>query len=54
MERFVPEPGPVEMTSGIMPATSAMVVIRIGRRRSRFAWIIASRRSMPCERSSFV
>jgi hypothetical protein len=54
MERLVPDPGPVEMTSGIMPATSAMVVIRMGRRRSRFAWTMASRRSMPCERSSFV
>ena len=32
----------VEITSGIMPATSAIVVIRIGRRRSRFAWMIAS------------
>ena len=34
-----------------MPATSAMVVIRIGRKRSRLARIIASSRSMPRART---
>ena len=34
-----PRPAPCETTSGIMPATNAIVVIRIGRRRSRLAWI---------------
>ena len=35
-------PTPCEITSGAMPATSAMVVIRMGRRRSRLAWMMAS------------
>ena len=33
---------PLETISGIMPATNAKVVIRIGRSRSRLAWTIAS------------
>src|SRR6185436_301 len=45
--RFVAEPVPEEATSGIMPATNASVVIRIGRNRSRFAQRIASARAMP-------
>ena len=36
--------------SGIMPATKAMVVMRIGRNRSRFACRIASARGIPCRR----
>ena len=40
--RFVPEPMPLEMISGIMPATKANVVIRIGRSRSRLARTMAS------------
>ena len=39
---LVPEPMPRETMSGIMPATNANVVIRIGRSRSRLAWTIAS------------
>ena len=54
IDLFVPEPGPLESTSGVMPATSAIVVIRIGRSRSRLAWMIASMRSMPCRRNPFV
>ena len=37
IDRFVAAPVPCDTTSGIMPATSAIVVIRIGRSRSRFA-----------------
>ena len=37
MARLVPEPMPLETISGIMPATNANVVIKIGRRRSRLA-----------------
>ena len=39
---LVPEPMPRETISGIMPATNANVVIRIGRSRSRLARTIAS------------
>ena len=39
---FVPDPTPRETISGIMPATNANVVIRIGRSRSRLACTIAS------------
>ena len=52
--RFVPAPVPLETTSGIMPATKASVVIRIGRSRSRLAWRIASARGIPCARRSFM
>src|SRR5258708_3983036 len=45
---------PLVLSSGVMPATSAIVVIRIGRKRSRFAWMIASWRSMPCRRNPLV
>ena len=54
IDLFVPEPGPLEIVNGNMPATSAIVVIRIGRKRSRFARIIASNRSMPRARNWFV
>src|SRR5439155_23994533 len=37
-------PAPCDITSGIIPATNATVVIRIGRSRSRFACMIASAR----------
>ena len=47
MARFVPEPTPLDSTSGIMPATNDSVVIRIGRSRSRLAWMIASCALMP-------
>jgi len=43
----LPAPVPLEATSGIMPATKASVVIRIGRNRSRLASRIASARGMP-------
>ena len=36
-DRFVPAPGPLDNVSGIIPATRAMVVIKIGRSRSRLA-----------------
>ena len=39
---LVPEPMPLETMSGIMPATKASVVIRIGRSRSRLACTMAS------------
>ena len=52
--RFVPEPVPLETTSGIMPATNASVVIRIGRSRSRLARRIASTRGIPCARRPFM
>ena len=42
MERLVAAPSPVEMISGIIPTTSAAVVMRIGRRRSRLPCMIAS------------
>ena len=48
MARLVPEPTPLVTTSGIMPATNAIVVIKIGRRRSWLASRIASWASMPC------
>ena len=35
--RLVPDPTPLDSTSGIMPATKASVVIRMGRKRSRLA-----------------
>ena len=54
MERLVAEPTPCEITSGAIPATSAMVVMRIGRKRSRFAWMMASYREKPCERRPLV
>jgi hypothetical protein len=43
-------PGPVPRASGSIPPTSARVVIRIGRSRSRFASRIATPRSNPCRR----
>ena len=52
--RLVPAPVPLEATSGIMPATNASVVIRIGRSRSRFASRMASARGNPSARSPFV
>ena len=49
--RLVADPTPLDSTSGIIPATNAKVVIRIGRRRSRLACRIAASRSMPRSRS---
>ena len=37
IDRFVAAPAPLPTISGIMPATRAIVVIKIGRKRSRFA-----------------
>ena len=48
IERRSSAPGPAPINSGSMPATKAIVVIRIGRRRSRLACRMAVRRSMPC------
>ncbi len=47
-------PGPVPSASGSMPPTSASVVIRIGRRRSRLPCMIASWRGMPFARRLFM
>ena len=41
------EPVPVPSASGRPPSSAAMVVIMIGRKRSRQAWWIASRGDMP-------
>ena len=41
------------MAIGIMPAMSAKVVIRIGRRRTRPASMMAWRRDMPCSSDHF-
>jgi hypothetical protein len=41
-------PSPVPSISGTAPNSAARVVIRIGRKRSRQAWWIASRGDMPC------
>ena len=45
------EPAPLWNSSGSSAKTSAAVVIRIGRRRRRPAWIRASLRSYPCSMS---
>ena len=50
----LPEPGPLDIVKGNMPATRAIVVIRIGRRRSRLARTIASSLSMPRDLSWLV
>ena len=49
-----PAPAPLPNAIGSMPATMAMVVIRIGRRRTWFAAINAACRSIPCARSVLV
>src|SRR5947209_6800720 len=49
-----PAPAPLPNAIGSMPATMAMVVIRIGRRRTWLAAISAAFRSMPWSRSVFV
>src|SRR6185503_12629295 len=54
VERLIPEPGPLLNASGAIPATNAIVVIRIGRNRSRLAWISASCRSIPFLRNPLV
>ncbi len=41
-------PSPTPSATGIIPAISANVVIRIGRRRTRPASMIAARRGIPC------
>jgi len=43
----VPEPAPLDTTNGIMPATNATVVMRIGRSRSVLAWMMAWRVGSP-------
>ena len=50
---LVPDPIPLETISGIIPATNAKVVIRIGRSRSRLARMIASRVERPVALSWF-
>ena len=45
-------PTPVLSISGTAPSSAAIVVIRIGRRRSRLAWWIASRGPLPSSRSA--
>ena len=45
-------PVPVPSASGTPPSSAAMVVIMIGRKRSRQAWWIASRGDLPCSRSA--
>jgi hypothetical protein len=52
--RLNAEPMPFDVTSGIMPATNAIVVMRIGRSRSLFAWRMASSRGRPLALSWFV
>jgi len=44
---LVPDPTPRETLSGIIPATNANVVMRIGRSRSRLACTMASARRQP-------
>src|SRR6202521_385269 len=46
------EPTPVPSIKGNAPSKAAMVVIKIGRRRSRQAWKIASRGGLPSRRSA--
>ena len=45
-------PSPVPSASGIAPSSAAMVVIMMGRKRSRHAWKIASRVLRPSWRSA--
>ncbi|CNU45384.1 Uncharacterised protein [Salmonella enterica subsp. enterica serovar Bovismorbificans] len=45
-------PTPVLNINGNAPSNAASVVIRIGRKRSRQAWKIASRGLIPCSRSA--
>ncbi len=52
--RREPDPAPVPNASGIMPATSADVVIRIGRSRSSQPWMIAWKRGMPSRRNALM
>jgi hypothetical protein len=54
IDRFVAAPGPLDITRGIIPATRAIVVINIGRSRSRLACMIASYRGIPEARSPLV
>ena len=46
------EPAPVPSISGSAPSIAASVVIRIGRKRSRQAWRMASRGLRPSTRSA--
>ncbi len=48
------EPVPVPNISGSAPKIAATVVIRIGRKRSRQAWKIASRGLLPSRRSASI
>ncbi len=47
-------PGPLAIKSGINPATKAIVVIKIGLKRSRFDCSIASCRGKPLTRNALV
>src|SRR5690349_10584358 len=48
------EPAPIPIATGINPATIESVVIKIGRKRTRFASRIASRTGVPLARRRFV
>ena len=52
--RRVPAPAPVPSANGNMPATSAAVVIRIGRSRSSQPCRMASSRGKPSRRSDLM
>src|SRR6266849_8070553 len=54
MEARCSEPAPIPMATGISPAMMERVVIRMGRRRTRFASMIASRTGIPWARSRLV
>ncbi len=45
-------PVPLPSASGSPPSSAAIVVIMIGRKRSKHAWWIASRGDLPCSRSA--
>ena len=46
------EPVPLSSASGSAPNSAASVVIMIGRKRSRLAWMMDSRGERPCVRSA--
>ena len=54
MVRLVAAPVPRDTARGIIPATKARVVIRIGRSRSLLACRIAAARAMPSARRPFM
>ena len=48
------EPTPQPIISGSAPSSAAIVVIMIGRKRSRQAWKMASRGAIRCSRSASI